>query len=77
MSIMNQNKLAETITQPVFILYGVPYLPHYSSRHLWIGPGKEHEVKKYTTTELTEYGARLTTMDLWERSWTKDIKGWR
>ena len=77
MSVMNLNKRAETITQPAFILYGVPYLPHYAKKHRWVGPGREHEAKVYTTTELTEYGARLTTMDLWERSWTKEVKGWR
>jgi len=77
MSIMNLNKIAVTVPQPVFYLHGVPYLPHYASRHLWVGPGREHEAKKYTTTELTDYGARLSTMHLWERHWTKDIKGWR
>ena len=77
MSMMNLNKPAETETQPVFILRGVPYLPHYSKSHKWVGPGREHERKEYTTTELAEAHARLTTMQLWKRSWTNEVKGWR
>lgn len=77
MSILNQNKLAETITQPVFILYGIPYMPHYVEKHRWVSPGREREATVYTTTELIASGARLTTRQLWERSWTKEVKGWR
>lgn len=77
MSIMNQNKRAETITQPMFILYGIPYIPHYVEKHRWVGPGREREATVYTTTQLIASGARLTTRQLWERSWTKEVKGWR
>ena len=77
MSIMNLNKPAETETQPVFILRGVPYLPHYSKSHKWVGPGREHERKEYTTTELAEAHARLTTRQLWKRYWTDEVKGWK
>ena len=77
MSALNQNELAETVIQPAFILYGVPYVPHYVEKHRWVGPGGKYEAKTYTTTELIESGARLTTMNLWERSWTKEVKGWR
>ena len=71
------NLPAETITQPIFILYGIPYMPSYVDKHRWVGPGREHEAKIYTTVELLASGARLSTMDLWERSWTKEVKGWR
>ena len=77
MSILNQNKLAETVTQPVFILYGIPYLPHYVDKHRWVGPGRKHERTEFKTADLLANGARLVTMDLWERSWTKEVKGWR
>jgi hypothetical protein len=77
MSIMNQNKLAETITQPVFVLYGIPYLPSYADKHRWIGPGRPRDRTEFTTTQLIASGARLTTANLWERSWTKEVKGWR
>ena len=53
MNMMNLNKPAETVTQPVFILRGVPYLPHYSFKHTWISPGREHECKKYSKPDPT------------------------
>ena len=82
MSMMNLNKPAETETQPVFILRGVPYYPKHlntkgEGRHKWVGPGRERERKEYSTAELIEVGARLTTMQLWKRSWTDEVKGWK
>jgi hypothetical protein len=77
MSLMDLNKPAETVAQPVFRLHGMPYLPHYSFKHTWVSPGREHECKKYTTTELTELGARLKTMQLWKRYWTDEVQGWK
>jgi len=77
MSILKMNLPAETTTQPIFILYGIPYMPSYVEKHRWIGPGNTHTSKTYTTTELVASGARLSTMDLWERFWTKEVKGWR
>jgi hypothetical protein len=81
MSIMNLNKPAETETQPVFRLHGIPYYPKHlnakgQGRHKWVGPGREHERKEYTTTELTELGAELVTRQLWKRSWTDEVQGW-
>ena len=77
MSIMNLNKPAETETQPIFILRGVSYLPHYIKPHKWVGPGHWKKRVEYTTTELAALGARLTTMQLWKRSWTDELKGWK
>lgn len=82
MSLMNLNKPAETETQPVFILHNIPYYPKHlnakgQGRHKWVGPGREHERKEYSTVELIELGARLTTMQLWKRSWTDEVKGWK
>ena len=77
MSLMNLNKAADTETQPVFILRGVPYYPHYVDPHKWVGPGHWTKRKEYTTTELAEAHARLTTMQLWKRSWTNEVKGWK
>jgi len=78
---MNLNKPAETETQPVFRLHGIPYYPKHlnakgQGRHKWVGPGREHERKEYTTTELTELGAELVTRQLWKRSWTDEVQGW-
>lgn len=77
MSIMNQNKIAETQPQPIFYLHGVPYLPDYSEKHRWIGPGNKHTRTVYKTIELAEAGARLSVMSLWARSWTEEVKGWK
>jgi len=68
---------AELIPQPIFFLRGVPYVPHYNKKHNWVGPGNEQHRKIYTTTELTEVGARLKTMMLWKRSWTEEVEGWK
>jgi hypothetical protein len=81
MSIMDLNKPAETVAQPVFRLHGIPYYPKHlnakgEGRHKWVGPGREHERKEYTTTELTELGAELVTRQLWKRSWTDEVQGW-
>ena len=74
---MNLNKFAETETQPVFILHGMTFLPHYSDKHKWVGPGHWKVRTEYTTAELAEAHARLTTMQLWKRSWTDEVKGWK
>lgn len=77
MSLMNLNKAAETETQPIFILRGMTFLPHYSDKHKWVGPGHWTKRVEYTTTELAALGARLTTMQLWKRHWTNEVKGWK
>ena len=77
MSIMNLNKPAETETQPIFVLHNFPYYPHYKDRYKWVGPGHWTKREEYTTTELAEAHARLTTMQLWKRSWTNEVKGWK
>jgi hypothetical protein len=68
----------QTVPQPIFYLRGVPYLPMYlgEGKHRWVGPGNEHTRKIYTTTELTEAGAKLEVTMLWKRSWTEEVKGW-
>ena len=77
MSMMNLNKPAETETQPIFVLHNIPLYPHYSDKHKWVGPGHWTKRKEYSTTELTEAHARLTTRQLWKRSWTNEVKGWK
>jgi len=75
MSVMNLNKPAETVLQPVFYLKGIPHLPHYSTKHMWVGPGRN--APSFSTTSLVEQKARLSVMSLWERYWTKEVKGWK
>jgi hypothetical protein len=77
-----KHTMAERETQPVFYLHNIPYLPSHvdakgRGKHKWVGPGREKERKEYTTTELMEAKARLSTMQLWKRSWTHEVKGWK
>lgn len=75
MSVMNLNKPAETVQQPVFYFRGILHVPHYSTKHMWVGPGRN--APPLSTTSLIEQGARLSVMSLWERYWTKEVKGWK
>ena len=59
----------ERVLQPMLMLAGIPYLPHYSKPHLWHGPGG---VVK-STAELMELQAKITTADLWPRHWTRAL----
>ena len=77
MSIMKLNEISDIETQPVFYLHGVPYLPDYSEKHRWVGPGTKHTRTVYKTIELVDAGARLSVMQLWKRSWTEEVKGWK
>ena len=77
MSMMKLNEISDTETQPVFYLHGVPYLPDYSEKHRWVGPGTKHTRTVYKTIELVDAGARLSVMQLWKRSWTEEVKGWK
>jgi hypothetical protein len=74
-SAMNLNKPAETVLQPVFYLKGVLHIPHYSTKHMWVGPGRNAPL--LSTTSLVEQGARLSVMALWSRYWTDEVKGWK
>lgn len=71
----------QTVPQPIFYLSGVPYVPMYlgddgGGKHRWVSPGNKQTRKIYTTTELTEFGAKLDVAMLWKRSWTEEVKGW-
>ena len=71
-----------TVPQPIFYLKGVPYVPMHlgekgGGKHFWVGPGTMQTRKIYSTTELTEFGAKLEVTMLWKRSWTEEVKGWK
>lgn len=77
----NQEK-EQTVPQPIFYLRGVPYLPMHlgekeGGKHRWVGPGNKQNRKVYTTTQLTEAGAKLEVTMLWKRSWTDEVQGWK
>lgn len=66
------NPIAERELQPMLWVGKVPFVPHYSKRHLWVSPGRGmHTIK--TTTELMELGAKVDMKPLWIRSWTRGL----
>ena len=89
-ALKRNNEPASVCTQPVFILNGVTYYPHYSEA-LWVPPGAfiQHtnqiskmtdykvDKKKYLTTEqIREAGGRLANDQLWPRQWLQDWEQW-
>ncbi len=71
------NEPAITERQPVYVLHGISYSPHYTEKHRWVGPGLITHRKVYTTAELNDAGAQLAIDMLWRRSWTEDVTGWK
>ncbi len=66
------NPIAERDLQPMLWVGKVPFVPHYTKRHLWVSPGRGmHTIK--TTTQLMELGAKLDMQMLWPRHWTRGL----
>lgn len=45
------NEPAITERHPVYVLHGISYLPYYTEKHRWVGPGLMTHQKVYTTAE--------------------------
>ena len=82
--------MAITAPEPVFVLNGMTYLPHYS-KPCWVQPGsfttelnhrtnfmmyKEDESKRISASELFAMGAKVEEQPLWPREWTKNWQQW-
>ena len=82
--------MAITAPEPVFVLNGMNYLPHYS-KPCWVQPGsfttelnhrtnfmmyKEDESKRLSASELFAMGAKVEEQPLWPREWTKNWQQW-
>ena len=82
--------MAITAPEPVFVLNGVNYLPHYS-RPCWVQPGaftttfniirekeeyQEDVSKRLSASELFAMGAKVEEQPLWPREWTKNWQQW-
>ena len=78
--------MAITDPEPVFVLNGMTYLPHYS-RPCWVQPGAftttynamkkidehaEDVSKRLSASELFAMGAKVEEQPLWPREWTKN-----
>ena len=82
--------MAITAPEPVFVLNGMTYLPHYSEP-CWVQPGsfttelnhrtnfmmyKEDESKRLSASELFAMGAKVEEQPLWPREWTRNWQQW-
>ena len=82
--------MAITAPEPVFVLNGMNYLPHYS-KPCWVQPGafvttyndmrkmdeyKEDVSKRLSASELFAMGAVVEEQPLWPREWTKNWQQW-
>ena len=82
--------MAITAPEPVFVLNGMNYLPHYS-RPCWVQPGafvttdnamkkmeeyQEDADMRLSASELFAMGAKVEEQPLWPREWTKNWQQW-
>jgi hypothetical protein len=82
--------MAITAQEPVFVLNGMNYYPHYS-KPCWVQPGafvttyndmrkmdeyKEDVSKRLSASELFAMGAVVEEQPLWPREWTKNWQQW-
>lgn len=82
--------MAITAPEPVFVLNGISYLPHYS-RPCWVQPGafvttynamkkmeeyQEDVNMRLSASELFAMGAKVEEQPLWPREWTKNWQQW-
>lgn len=57
-----------TKDQVVYVLDGIPYLPHYQHDGLFVGPGYGvQNAKVYSAAQLMRAGARQSHHELWVR----------
>jgi len=75
---MKLNEAQERTMQPVLILEGIMYLPHYVQVNRWCGPGTKispwgspEDTIPFTTENLIGRGAVWGSYPLWPRRWTE------
>ena len=57
----------ETTRYAVYILNGMPFLPHYQMKGWYVAPGYRDNRLKYSSTTLKGAGARREFWTLWKR----------
>jgi hypothetical protein len=82
--------MAITAPEPVFVLNGMTYYPHYS-KPCWVQPGafittyndmrkmdeyREDVSKRLSASELFAMGAVVEEQPMWPREWTKNWQQW-
>lgn len=51
----------------IYVLGGLPFLPHYRQRGLYVAPGYRQNGLAYTPRQLIEAKAKREYWDLWDR----------
>ena len=60
----------DLIGKATFVLNGIPYLPHYNQKNMYVSPGYgKFNFTLYTDKELFDAGAKIKMEMLWDRSW--------
>lgn len=72
MNPMELNAPAEKTAQLVYMLNGIPCLPHYLERGVFVGIGYSKQTKRprYSSADLLAMGATPRTMMLWPRDYS-------
>ena len=63
---MREN-LPEVAKYAVYILKGMPFMPHYCKRQVYVAPGYRHNKLEYTSKQLIAAGAKREYWTLWKR----------
>jgi len=59
----------ETARYAVYILNGLPFLPHYLKKSWYVAPGYPTTGLEYTGTQLKKAGAKREYWILWKRGY--------
>jgi hypothetical protein len=72
---MGEQSKMEVTGARIFVLNGIPYLPHYSEPNRYVGPGYGRDNHTtYNALELVAMGAKPDIEALWPRGWHKGGK---
>ena len=71
---MSKDIAAERFATTVFVLNGIPHLPHYRNSSVYVGPGYPRQNQKFYSEEaLIQAGAIKSSELLWHRGTTGTI----
>lgn len=70
---ITKETLAPTVRTKVYVWKGITYLPSYTDRYMYVGPGKPRERRTFAEAALHDLGATTHYEMLWPRSWTNGV----
>ena len=68
-----KDTIAPTVRTKVYVWKGITYLPSYTDRYMYVGPGKPRERRTLAEAALHDLGATTHYEMLWPRSWTNGV----